>query len=277
MFADLVAHRRHRRALRETIAWARLRRVAAWPLLMDAIRTAHTRPASALHAWVQTLRTDPRRISQTPPAGTWSLPTTPPPAWVTRRTRDLAADLAADIANRDTRARGDVDTAELIAEVMHTVGRTARADIQLAEQHGIALHNPFLDSRVIDTYLAVPLDARPGPAQFKPLLRDAMRDLFPPILTARTTKGTFTSDYYGGIRTNLPALLILANGHLAAAGFVDPAAFRQTLSLAAAGIADAFTSVQHVVATEAWLRALDTATPVAWEPVAPNQTQGGAA
>ena len=133
---------------------------------------------------------------------------------------------------------------------------------------------------MLDTALAVPLDARPGPARFKPLLREAMRDLFPPMLAARTTKGTFTSDYYGGIRANLANLLILANGRLAAAGLVDPAAARQALTLAAAGVPDAFTTVQHIIATEAWLCALDAATPVAWEPVQvaqPVPGRGGAA
>mgnify|MGYP000727458314 CR=1 FL=1 len=158
------------------------------------------------------------------------------------------------------------------------VGRTARADVQLAGWHGIALHNPFVDSRVIDTYLAVPLDDRPGPARFKPILRDAMRDLFPPMLAARTTKGTFTSDYYGGIRANLPALLVMVNGHLAAAGLVDPAAVRNALMLAAAGVPDTFIPAQSVIATEAWLRALDAAAPVPWEPAARQLGhRGGAA
>lgn len=274
MLADLVAHRRYRRALAETIAWARLRRIAVWPLLMDAIRTARTRPAEALHTWARSLCTDsPHRAFRDTAGGLGLLPAAPPPAWATRRTQDLAAHLATELADQDTSGPGNTDTAEVIAEVMAVVGRTARADVQLAEWHGIALHNPFVDSRVIDTYLSIPLDARPGPAQFKPILRDAMRDLFPPALAARTTKGTFTSDYYGGVRANLPTLLVLANGHLAAAGLVDPAALRHTLTLAAAGVPDTFAIVQTVIATEVWLRALDTATPVAWEP-APNANRG---
>ncbi|MGH3899254.1 MAG: asparagine synthase-related protein [Pseudonocardiaceae bacterium] len=82
-----------------------------------------------------------------------------------------------------------------------------RADAQLAEFHGIPLHNPFIDSRVIDVSLSVPLDQRPGPADYKPILRESVRDLLPTVLAARTTKGDATADRYHGLRANLDHLL----------------------------------------------------------------------
>jgi asparagine synthase (glutamine-hydrolysing) len=271
MLAELIARRRYRRALSETFAWARLRRVAIWPLLMDAIRVAYTSD-TVLHEWARSLEDGmPTPTARRQASGVeWGSTVSPPP-WATRRARELTAELAADVADQHTPGRERTATAEVIAEMMATVGRTARADAQLAEAHKIALHNPFIDSRVINSYLAVPLDARPGPAQFKPILRNAMHDLFPPMLSARTTKGTFTSDYYGGVRANLATLLTMAVGHLADAGLVDPASLRQTLTQVAAGVPISFATVQPVIATEAWLHTLETSEPVAWEPTTNRQ------
>jgi asparagine synthase (glutamine-hydrolysing) len=270
MLAELVADRRYRRALSEAFAWARLRRVTVWPLLVDAIRVAYT-SSTVLQEWARSLHTDAPTPATRPRVGIEWGSVTSPPAWATPRARELTTELATDVADQDLPGRRHTTTVEVIAEMMAAVGRTARADVQLADWHGIALHNPFIDSRVIDSYLAVPLDARPGPAQFKPILRDAMRDLFPPMLTARTTKGTFTSDYYGGIRANLETLSAIAGGHLADAGLVEPASLRQTLTQVAAGVPVSFATVQPVIATEAWLRALEAAPPVPWEPTTNSQ------
>ena len=45
----------------------------------------------------------------------------------------------------------------------------------------------------------------------------------------------YTSDYYQGLRTNLPSLLGLADEHLARLGIVDPEPLRAMLKAAAAG------------------------------------------
>lgn len=57
MLADLVAARRYWRALVETIGWARLRRLAVWPLLVDAWRTARTPREDAFRTLAQRWRT----------------------------------------------------------------------------------------------------------------------------------------------------------------------------------------------------------------------------
>ncbi|SDD57934.1 asparagine synthase (glutamine-hydrolysing) [Actinokineospora iranica] len=182
--------------------------------------------------------------------------------------------MAAAVADQADQVPARGFTSYLIAEAMTEVGRTARADAQLAEASGIALHNPFTDSRVIDACLSVPLHARPGPAVYKPILRQAMADLFPAELATRTTKGSYTSDYYQGIRANLTNLSALMDGHLAALGLIDPAEFRHTLRLAAAGIPTAFVTVEPAVRTEVWLRAVHAAPEVQW--TSPQRTQAAA-
>ena len=260
MVADLIAARRYRRAAAEALAWARLRRISGLSVLARAYRTARTPRSAALQALEHTLRTGQPRGDA---GGGW-FPMAAFPEWATRRARELAAEVVwetADLVGQDP--RHDL-TAYVIAEAIAEVGRTARADAQLAEPAGIALHNPFTDSRVVDACLSIPLDERPGPAEYKPILREALADLFPAGLAARTTKGSYTSDYYGGIRANLATLYELADGQLADLGLIDPAGLRRTLRLAAAGIPAAFVTIEPVIRTEVWLRAMDAAPAIPW-------------
>lgn len=269
MLADLIAAGRYWRATTETAEWARLRRLAVWPLLTAAFRTARTSRAAALGELAVALRTG-RSKSESDGDIRW-YSTEPIPPWATPDAQARAAASAANLAGRVNPALSESFTTTVAVENMADVGRTARADVQLAEWTGVPLHNPFTDSRVVNAYLSVPLDARPGPAKYKPLLRDALADLFPAELATRTTKGDFNRDHYGGMRANLAALHEMTNGRLAELGLVEPAALRRTLSMTAAGLPVAFSTVEPAVATEVWLRALDRTTPVAWSVTTSDQ------
>ncbi len=264
MLADLVASRQLRRAWRETIAWARLRRVAVWPLLVGSIRTARTDRPAALRSLARAWRAGRPTAAGSDFAGVSWCSAIAQPSWSTPETRELAASVVTGVAAHAAPVPQAGFTPFVIAEVMAAVGRTARADVQIAEHHGVPLHNPFMDSRVIDAYLSIPLNARPGPAEYKPVLRHAMADLFPTALAKRTTKGSYTSDYYQGMRTNLAQLHDLADGYLAVLGLVHPARLRHAITSAAAGVPGAFQSVDAVITTEAWLRSLHSAAPVVW-------------
>jgi asparagine synthase (glutamine-hydrolysing) len=269
MLADLLNAGRYPRAVKEALAWSRLRRISALPLLASALRTMRTPRSVALHAFADALHAGQ---SSDPSAVAW-FHATASPAWATTEVRERAANLAAAAAAASPDPANDL-TAHVLAETMADVGRTARADVQLAEAAGIALHNPITDSRVIDTCLSVPLRARPGPAAFKPILRAAMADLFPTELAARTTKGSFTSDYYGGIRTNLNSLAALADGRLADLGLLHPTGLQRTLRLAAAGVPAAFVTVEPVIRAEVWLSAIHAAPDIPW--ITAQQTEGAA-
>ena len=271
MLADLVASLRLRRATVEATAWARLRRVSTWSVLNSAVRTARTRRSSALQALAHSWRTGrPADTGATSAGVTW-FPAVPQPSWATAEARELAASLATGIAAHSAPMPSAGFTPFVMAEAMAAVGRTARADAQLAEHHGVTVHNPFMDSRVIDAYLSIPLDVRPGPADFKTVLRDAMAGLFPPALARRTTKGRFASDFYEGMRANLAALHELADGYLVVLGLVQPARLRQVFTAAAAGTPGAFESVDAVISAEVWLRSLHSAAPVVWSDIQPAE------
>lgn len=145
-----------------------------------------------------------------------------------------------------------------------TTARTARADVEIAHGFGVRLHNPYFDAQLIHTYLSTPVRDLPGPTQYKPVLVDAMRDLFPPRLARRTTKGDSSSDHHAGLRAALPGLTDFIDGHLAHAGLVDPAEVRKTMHQVAAGVGD-LSLVQPVIETEAWMRAVHNASDLRWE------------
>jgi asparagine synthase (glutamine-hydrolysing) len=180
--------------------------------------------------------------------------------WLTKR--------AIEMATHDP-GRGNAPDQRTLVEIQ-AVARTARADAQLAEAFGIRLHNPFTDSAVIAAALSVPAWERGDPWHYKPLLTGALDDLLPPQLAARTTKGTFDADHHLGMRANLPALLGLADGHLAALGLIDPGQLRTAIRNAAAGLPTPFGLLEPVLAAESWLRAVATAPAEAW-------TSGGTA
>jgi asparagine synthase (glutamine-hydrolysing) len=267
MLADLMAAGRHRRALAEAVAWARLRRAGVLPLVLEAFRTAHTNFPDALRAWARQLLAEPQDSRM----GRGWTPGGPPPPWCTENARQRAADIATATADDAEPTPHAAAATRVTSAIMARVGRTAHADVQLAGAYGVPLHNPFTDSRLIDTYLSIPLDDRPGPADYKPILRTALTDVFPTALANRCTKGSFTADFYQGMRANLPTLLDLADGRLAEMGLVDPTELRTTLKTISVGVPLAFSAVEPAIAAEAWLRAVDAAPTVRWTPAHPRR------
>lgn len=158
---------------------------------------------------------------------------------------------------------------DLLTAVTHA-GRTAHADTQLAVTFGIRLHNPYLDARVIDTYLGLPLRAFPGPTHYKPILAAAMRDLFPSCLVRRVTKGDATSDHLHGFRTALPQLYPLMDGHLAALDLLDVRRLHRAMTRVSAGIEAEHRAVEAAVVIEVWLRSLRTAPSIRWHAPSPE-------
>ncbi|MCK2239371.1 MULTISPECIES: albusnodin/ikarugamycin family macrolactam cyclase [unclassified Crossiella] len=266
--ADLVRAGKIPRMYRDAVRWARVRRWKVGPLLNGAFGTARSDPRQALHRVAGVLAGGlPAKANN---GGVSWYPQLPVPAWATKDTRAMASRLAREAAERTAPATSGPITPGYVADVMAEVGRTARADAQLAESYGIPLHNPFVDSRVINACLSLDLEGRPGPAEYKPLLRDALGDLLPGKLAGRLTKGCFNADHFAGLRAAQSTLLDLVDGRLADRGLVAPDRLRQTLAQAAAGLPVANACVDPVVSAEAWLLALDTAPAVKWTDAAPG-------
>lgn len=253
------------RAIAEATRYARARRTTPRAILERAASYAWTQPGDALITQAKIWRGGGVPMRAARAARVWIAPHDHLP-WATADARVLAADVADEAAtHRHQIAPGNAGR-DLIAQAAADVGRTAHADAQLAAQHGITLYNPYVDSRVIDACLSVPTLTLTRPSAYKPTLRNALADLYSPTLAARTTKGAFTSDYYQGLRANLPDLLDLAGGHLAQLGLVDAGQLRATLQLTASGAPIPLYTLDSVLGIEAWLAAIASERPATWVP-----------
>lgn len=234
--ADLARRGRWFRLLADTVAWARLRRCSPWPLLAAAATTSATGLGRGLPI------------------------SSEPPAWLTRRALEDAATVA---GTADQPAGTGLAGAALLAEVRF-VARSAHAEAQLAATCGIDLHNPYLDSRVLETVLAVPAWLRCSPRVYKPMLADATAGLLPETVRRRMTKGVFVGDHHQGLRANLNAVLDLPNGHLAEHGLIEPEAVRAAIRAASLGLETTWSHLQPLLCAELWLRSIAAAPTVDW-------------
>ncbi|BAJ29911.1 hypothetical protein KSE_41230 [Kitasatospora setae KM-6054] len=223
--ADLARSGRLLRLARDAQTWARLYRTSPWTAVASAVG-------------------DPGKLG-----------TTATMPWLTADARDLAASVTTP--HRDTGGLGHADTL-LLQEVRH-VGRTAATENQLAAAHGITMHNPFTDTRVLESVLAAPAADRWSARRYKPMLSDAVAGLLPPSVLDRGAKGVFTADHHHGLRANQAAVLDLVDGHLAALGLLRPAALRSLLRNAVLGADIPWGLIEPVLGTELWLRTAESA------------------
>lgn len=177
--ADLAYSGRWLALVIEAQSWARLRGVSPWPLIAAAVRRDTTRLAGI----------------------------TPSPG-VTAHAAELASGVIAPHATADP----CLADCSLVTEVRQ-VARTAHTEAQLADRFGIAMHNPYLDARVLDTVLTIPANSRTSAYRYKPLLREAIAGLVPEPVRLRGAKGVFAGDHHRGLRANLRSVLALADGH----------------------------------------------------------------
>ncbi|MFD8609602.1 albusnodin/ikarugamycin family macrolactam cyclase [Streptomyces sp. NPDC059631] len=260
--ADLIRHRMWRRAVSESLGWARLRHSPVVPLLRDAATLART----SRHRGLQDLA---RALAGAGQQGdgrgnvSWFAPL-PLPDWATPAARRLLCDAAGEAIDIADPLPGLDMAVRVLIDEIREVARTAAADAELAAAYGITLHNPFLDPRIIDTILRTRIAHRPAIHSYKPVLGRAMQHLLPDAVAHRSTKGSFNADHYAGMRANLPALMALADGHLADFGLLEPDRFRRHLRQAAIGIPMPLATIEQALSAEAWLHAHHTVPGPPW-------------
>ncbi|MFJ8473866.1 albusnodin/ikarugamycin family macrolactam cyclase [Kitasatospora sp. NPDC094011] len=223
--ADLARSGRLVRLAGDAQAWARLYRASPWTALSAACNA-------------------PDKLGGT----TASRP------WLTRYACDLAD--AVTTPYGDAIDLGHADR-HLLEEARY-VGRSAATENQLAAAHGIEMHNPFTDARIVETVLAVPAPERWSARRYKPLLTDTVTRLLPPGVLQRGAKGVFVADHHHGLRANRAAVMDLTGGYLADLGLIHPAALRSLLGSAALGVDIPWGLLEPVLGTELWLRSSES-------------------
>ncbi|MEV2275793.1 albusnodin/ikarugamycin family macrolactam cyclase [Nocardiopsis sp. NPDC049922] len=204
-----------------------------------------------LHGWAKLNRVSPARLAGDM-AYSRRRPSLPQP-WLTPRALERCV-------RHPLRSPGSgTELAGLVG-----VGRTARADVQVADESGVRLENPFLDRTVIEAALKFPITHRGSPWEYKPQITTAMADVLPPAVLHRRTKGGTDADHHRGLRANLDSVLDLADGWLASHGIIDPCALRTELRRAASGRATAWGLLEPVIASEVWARSVESASSPDW-------------
>ncbi|WP_440555936.1 asparagine synthase-related protein [Streptomyces sp. SCPE 10] len=144
---------------------------------------------------------------------------------------------------------------------------------QRAREDGFFLSHPFLDPEVIATMRGLPTEAVFDPGRPKAVLRAAMADLLPDLISRRTVKVPFDGLYARGLRTHGAALIDLCRSarHPLVAEMFDVPLLCRAVREAQFGLGDArsWDRVNSSLALVAWLErskepsgAFDTAGPV---------------
>lgn len=251
--------------VRHCTSQAALRHTSALGLAVRAGRLARTTPARALtHLGARLLRPDSGELTW-PEAVTWWPIDGGVLGWLTARTR---RDLAERVADPALAAHLDAGPARVATLTELRQSADAQRQLrELGEAAGVRVHAPFLDDAVVRACLAVPPDARVDPGTSKPLLAAALRDLVPPEVFLRRTKGDYSAEEYHGARAVAARLHRLVDDSLLAEmGVVEPAPVRACLDRLLAGAPVPLGAMGQFVATELWLRDLDGARDAAHSP-----------
>ena len=143
----------------------------------------------------------------------------------------------------------------------------------------IEVRYPYLDRRLIEFALAIPLDQILRIGESRSIVRRAFRGLVPESVLQRRTKAGPTEAFYRALDAAWPWISeLVADPLVSALGIVDRDAFRRALLRARHGTATHQAQLQTTLSLELWLRTLESR-PHAGDTVPPGRRrsshQGG--
>ncbi|WP_433701335.1 albusnodin/ikarugamycin family macrolactam cyclase [Nocardiopsis sp. CA-288880] len=250
-----------RRFISECTGWARLRHRPVHRLVRAALVASRTSYRAALEHAATELDTPPRaRRAEHVPRFESSV------AWVhvSKSARWATPSARAQVAEalRAGRPGDDQDGADAhTLRLIRWHGSVTRSFLHVADHLGVPIAAPFFDSDVLAACLSVPAWQRATVHQAKPLLRQAFTGRLPNDLFIRRTKGDYSACEYHGLRANAGAVrALLTDSRLADLDIIDAAAVRADLDAAISGARAPMGALSQVLATEVWLRQLETYT-----------------
>ncbi|MDT0321868.1 asparagine synthase-related protein [Streptomyces millisiae] len=239
---DRATARRHRKG------WA-----ALWGAPLREVR-AHASHPGPYQAWLA------RTLQPSAPVASWEARRFTMPNWLTHAAAGALLDAAASAEAAPLHDRPHQHAALAAVRAM---ARTTRLHTDAAAIGGLRLGFPYADRQVIEAVLSVRGEQRVSPAEYRPLMRAAMRGIVVPQVLTRRTKGGYSVDVDAALRRhrNTALALLTHNPVLADLRVIDPPAARAAVERwgSAGGMADVL--VSRTVAAELWARTA-TGTPV---------------
>lgn len=232
--ADLVAQRRVGELLRQCGVWSRH---LCWPYLKTL--------------WVggifpQLPARWQAKLQRSNPMGEWL-----DPAFL-ERTR---------LRERLMGSRDDLGYALPSASMQYAMVRQTMRSFALERTHPtprVAAVYPYLDRRLVEFALAIPLDQKVRPGETRSIVRRAFRDAMPDRVRQRATKSGPTEAFQRAIIRDWPHLSrLFADSRAAARGFIDGQAFIQALSRVRHGLVVNPAQMHRTISLEMWLRTLE--------------------
>ncbi len=235
------------------IAWGRLRYLAPRDLEQEAWRNASRTMSHDLYRLIRKLHNPELQTSRL----TWFEWPSQGLGVLTKHARQLLAERTEEVADtiRIPEGMGMADYVSLSG--LRLGGRIHSHLRGIAATKGIATHAPYMDTRVVRACLQLPAYLRADRrGQFKKILGEAFAGQLPDVLLARSSKGSYASEAYKGLRRNKKVVenLLLRNSRLEAMGLIDTKAVRAIIRRQAGGVKTELQILDRLVAAEIWLR-----------------------
>jgi asparagine synthase (glutamine-hydrolysing) len=138
--------------------------------------------------------------------------------------------------------------------LFHT-SSVARLTQQLGESLDVKIQFPYLDQSIVQTCFRVNSHDRSHPKRFKPLLKEALKDILPIVLLNRTSKGNYTPDLFHGFQQHYHEIHdLFCDSILAKSGIIDLRSFYQEMEKMRTGIDVKLWELNMTIAMELWLQ-----------------------
>ncbi len=259
------------------------------PLIADALRQGHLgQTHQRCRQWSRLMRVPylelllhralPMALGPLAPRRPRYLPA-PLPAWVASRHRRHAAALLADATA--SRASGGLGGGfkGLPSEraqrgiLANLLAQTAAG--YFSAYQDIYLSHPFTHRPLLEWCLGVPVGQFLRDGQPRSLMRRAMRELLPPKVATRQSKGVLDEALARALQREWSSVGDLRCWQLCQRGFVEPRALGASLATARLGLHLTNEHLGRVFSLERWLRSLDDAVrPVRVSPVQRRPARG---
>lgn len=117
---------------------------------------------------------------------------------------------------------------------------------------------PYLDRRLFQYALALPLDQKARIGETRSVVRRAFRNRLPEAIRQRRTKSGPTEALHRAFVNEWPRWSSwLSRSRVASSGYINPSVFQASLNRARHGVVTDLTQLGRILALEIWLRTLD--------------------